>query len=164
MKDSKDKTKDDVVLNKSNEELETELKAIKEDISRLRQSKESREGKGLDKVKKRKRLVKKGRLKVFERYTKEGFKYRIVNLTDDRVQSFEDVGYSKVLDESGKEVRRSVGGGVEAVLMQIPNKLHQEIQDEKEEINAEYDLALEMPTAGLYNKTSESRVSHDIDD
>lgn len=70
---------------------------------------------------------------------REGFKRRVVNDIDDgqRVKMFEDAGWKKVTapnqdlrqdsmgeSQMGTEVRRSVGGGRVAVLMEIPEKMY----------------------------------------
>jgi len=74
-----------------------------------------------------------------------GFVRRFVNDIDERVQTFEEAGYeivrepTKVGDKRagtetqlGSPVRKAVGGGVGAVLMEIPEEYYEEDQEAKE--------------------------------
>jgi hypothetical protein len=75
-----------------------------------------------------------------------GFVRRFVNDQDGRVERFKDAGYTPVLDQSadtsaqgagkpsllGNVVRKSVGGGRHAVLMEIPQEWYDEDQELKQ--------------------------------
>jgi len=76
---------------------------------------------------------------------REGFKQRWVNDVDGRIQVFEEAGYTAVqrptevgdpqagaATQSGSVVRKPVGGGVSAVLMEIPDDYYSEDQQAKE--------------------------------
>ncbi len=74
-----------------------------------------------------------------------GYHRRYVNDQDDRIARFEEAGYTVVLDTSedtssvragsaapvGSVVRKPVGGGTFAVLMEIPDEWYQEDQEAK---------------------------------
>lgn len=75
-----------------------------------------------------------------------GFSRRFVNDSDGRVQMFLDAGYELVktptqvgdpaagnASQVGSVVRKPVGGGVEAVLMEIPEEWYREDQLAKEQ-------------------------------
>ena len=76
---------------------------------------------------------------------REGFKQRWVNDVDGRVAMFEEAGYTIVERPTevgdpqagaasilGRQVRKPVGGGVSAVLMEIPENYYSEDQKAKE--------------------------------
>lgn len=86
----------------------------------------------------RKRVPLKSR-NVLTAPTRPGFVRRFVNDKGDRIQRFKDAGYSIVNDEIqvgdpkigrssqlGSDVRPSVGGGMQAVLMEIPEEFYNE--------------------------------------
>jgi hypothetical protein len=77
---------------------------------------------------------------------REGFVRRFVNDTDGRLPMFEDAGYTPVrvptqvgdpaagnASQVGSVVRKPVGGGVDAVLMEIPKEWYDEDQLAKEQ-------------------------------
>jgi hypothetical protein len=77
---------------------------------------------------------------------REGFVRRWVNETPGRVGMFEAAGYKVVDDPTkvgdpiaagatqlGSVVRKPVGGGVDAVLMEIPSEFYREDQEAKEQ-------------------------------
>lgn len=99
-----------------------------------------------------------GTRRVLSAEEREGFNRRFVNDTDDRIQRFLDAGYTFVEREDadtsdlraqdpskmGKSrVRKSVGNGVNAFLMEIPQEWYDEGQALKrakiEEIEASID-------------------------
>lgn len=94
-----------------------------------------------------------------------GFVRRWVNDVDGRIQMFEGAGYepvrvpTKVGDpmaaeatQLGSVVRKPVGGGVDAVLMEIPKEWNEEDQLRKEQAlkKKEKSLLSEAPKEGLY--------------
>lgn len=75
-----------------------------------------------------------------------GFVLRWVNQKESNVEELEDVGYTAVTQdemyegdlsladgsiESGSTIQKSVGQGIKAILMKIPEDLYNEIQEEK---------------------------------
>lgn len=90
----------------------------------------------------RRRLARRGKLAKFDKYKKEGFVTRIVNNVDDKIEDLEEMGYAKVTDENGEFVRRSVGAGIEAFLMHIPQEEYDLNQQDKELDNIAYDQAV----------------------
>lgn len=85
-----------------------------------------------------------------------GFHYRFVNDYDDNVLSFQEGGYEVVQDKDvsigdrrvdksaaeGSVKHISVGGGMKAVLMRIPQDLYDQDQAEKEQRIREQELAI----------------------
>lgn len=77
----------------------------------------------------------------------EGFHYRIVNDVDDRIESFKDLGYTVVTEDTvsigerrvdspsaeGSVKKKPVGNGVVGVLMKTPKDWFEEAQIEKAE-------------------------------
>jgi hypothetical protein len=86
---------------------------------------------------------------------REGYVRRFVNDVDGRIQMFEDAGYEAVRaptqvgdpmagdsSQLGSVVRKPVGGGVDAVLMEIPKEWYDEDQLAKEHRLKEKEKAL----------------------
>ena len=73
---------------------------------------------------------------------RKGFVRRFVNDTPDRIQQFEQAGYTKVIgdvpvgdgeqEKLGSVVTKSVGSGINAVLMEIPEEFYTEDQQAKQ--------------------------------
>lgn len=76
---------------------------------------------------------------------RKGFNQRWINDVDDRIERAKAAGYTPVMrptevgdqragaaTQVGDIVKRPVGGGITAVLMEIPDKYHQEDQAAKE--------------------------------
>ena len=95
-----------------------------------------------------------GPLYIDPKYKRKGFVCRWVNDKDGNLEDFMNLGYEPVKrkvpvgDETasishplGSVVTKGVGG-MTAVLMEIPQELHELIQQKKEEKNAEYDRSL----------------------
>ena len=104
----------------------------------------------------------------------EGFHYRIVNDTDDRVQEFTDRGYEVVSgdktvtigdkrvavpSDEGTVKYISVGGGQKAVLMRIPDEWYKEDQAVKQKDVDEVEAAIKQNALGTsdYGKFEISR-------
>lgn len=99
-----------------------------------------------------------------------GFHYRFVNDFDDNVLSFKEGGYEVVQDKDvsigdkrvntpsidGSVKHISVGGGMKAVLMRIPQNLYDEDQQIKEARIKEQELAIKkevLNTGGKFELT-----------
>lgn len=63
--------------------------------------------------------------------TRKGFRRRWVNDKEDRVQMFQDGGYTLVKDDAGETRTRRAGSGVNAVLMEIEEGIYFEDQEAK---------------------------------
>lgn len=63
--------------------------------------------------------------------TREGYRRRWVNDTEDRVQMFIDGGYAHVKDENGDDRVRRAGSGISAYLMEIDETLYNDDQESK---------------------------------
>lgn len=115
------------------------------------------DSKKLDAVKSRIRNVckQRGPLYIDPKYKRPGFVYRLVNDVDGTVENAMNLGYTPVKRKVpvgdgtasdshsvGSLVTKSVGGGVTAILMEIPEELYNEIQNYKEEINLETEKSL----------------------
>ncbi len=97
-----------------------------------------------------------------------GFVYRIVNDTDDRVQTFQEMGYELVTDTNvsvgdkrvakptseGSPVKVSVGQGVQAYVMRQKQEWFDEDQKAKQvQVNElETSMKREADKAGFYGK------------
>ncbi len=102
--------------------------------------------------------------------TREGFHRRFVNDIDDEIKYAMDCGYTPVLDADadntapkvgrpsklGNLVRKSVRGGMHAVLMEIPMEWYLENQAEKAEKRREQEKMME-PAQGQYGSIEISR-------
>ena len=102
----------------------------------------------------------------------DGFQYRIVNDTEDRVTGLIDQGYevvsstkvqigdkrvSKATPE-GSVVSMSVGGGKRGVLVRIPDEFYQEDQKIKQDYVAETERATKADAlSGTYGKLEVTR-------
>jgi hypothetical protein len=98
----------------------------------------------------------------------EGYEYRIVNDSGDRIEMFKDAGWELVdgkdvtvgdrrVDRAGAEGSKaqvSVGGGTKAFVMRIPKELYDEDQKAKNErVNAlEETMKKQALSAGDYGK------------
>lgn len=79
--------------------------------------------------------------------TRDGYVRRWFNDTDDRIERAKEAGYTEVIKSSAKVgdemagadsqmgslVSKSVGGGMRAVLMEIPEEFYREDQEAKQE-------------------------------
>lgn len=96
---------------------------------------------------------------------REGFHRRWVNDVPGRLEQFEQAGYVQVTDPTkvgdpraadasqlGSVVRKPVGGGIDAVLMEIPEEFYREDQDAKEHAlkQKERSLLSEATGEGFY--------------
>jgi len=102
-----------------------------------------------------------------------GYVYRIVNDTDDRVKTFEEMGYEVVTDSSvsvgdkrvalatkeGSPAKVSVGQGVHAYVMRQKQEWFDEDQKKKQEYVNELESSMkkESEKEGFYGKLSVSR-------
>lgn len=114
-------------------------------------------------MKKKKETVKRTRVSLYERgplyidpkYKRSGFVCRWVNDKDGNLEKFMDLGYTSVKRhvEVGDEVAsnthplggvvtKNVGGGLIAVLMEIPVEIYKSIQNEKEQMNRDYESSI----------------------
>ncbi len=114
---------------------------------------------------KRASQIAKGPLSV--RGKEQGFVYRIVNDTDDRVLDFQEGGYEIVQDKDvsigdkrvdkaateGTVKRFHVGGGQKAVLMRIREDWYEEDQRDKASAIAEQELAIKKEALDGYKGT-----------
>jgi hypothetical protein len=102
-----------------------------------------------------------------------GYVYRIVNDTDDRVKTFEEMGYEVVTDPSvsvgdkrvatatkeGSPVKISVGQGVQAYVMRQKQEWYDEDQQKKQEHVNELESSMKRDSEkeGFYGKLDVSR-------
>ena len=102
----------------------------------------------------------------------DGFQYRIVNDTEDRVSGLVDQGYEVVqstkvqigdkrvsrASPDGSVVSMSVGGGRKGVLMRIPDEFYAEDQKIKQDYVAETERATKQEALnGTYGKIEVTR-------
>lgn len=83
------------------------------------------------------------RQNIIQSSTREGYTRRLVNDVDDRIERFKKAGWCPVEGETigdphagdpssmGSMTTKSVGGGIKAVLMEIPTKYYKEDQRDK---------------------------------
>jgi hypothetical protein len=102
----------------------------------------SRSNHGLDTAKRPKR-VPLHRQNIIHADTKAGFVRRMVNDTDDRIERFKKAGWTEVENAQigdphagdpsslGSASVKSVGAGMKAILMEIPEEFYQEDQKDK---------------------------------
>lgn len=102
-----------------------------------------------------------------------GYVYRIVNDTDDRIQTFQEMGYEIVSDKSvtvgdkrianptqeGSPVKVSVGQGVQAYLMRQKKEWYDEDQLAKQKVVDELEATTKRDATGdgFYGKLKISR-------
>lgn len=103
--------------------------------------------------------------------TKPGFIRRIVNDVDDRIERFKIAGWTPVENESigdphagdpsrvGSITTKSVGAGVKAILMEIPEDLYREDQKEKQRAVDALEEAMEQD---IKNKLGGSAIGEGI--
>lgn len=97
---------------------------------------------------------------------RQGYKRRWVNDVDGRIEMFKEAGYepvqkpTKVGDpiaaqatQQGSVVRKPVGGGINAVLMEIPEEFYAADQSAKERVLKQKEQSLlSEATEGFYGK------------
>lgn len=103
--------------------------------------------------------------------TRPGYVRRLVNDQDDRIERFKKAGWSPVEDEQvgdphagdasslGSMTTKSVGAGMKAVLMEIPEEHYQEDQRDKQKRVNELEEAMEQD---IKNKLGGSAIGEGI--
>lgn len=111
------------------------------------------------------------RQNIIKAGTREGYVRRLVNDVDDRIERFKLAGWQPVEGESigdphagdasslGSASTKSVGGGVKAMLMEIPRDLYEEDQRDKLK---KVDTLEEAMESDIKNKLGGSAIGEGI--
>jgi hypothetical protein len=111
------------------------------------------------------------RQNIISASTKEGYVRRMVNDTDDRIERFKKAGWTPVEGEQigdphaadpssmGSMSTKSVGAGMKAVLMEIPEEHYNEDQNDKQQKVNALEEAMEQD---IKNKLGGSAIGEGI--